>query len=207
MKASSKTALSGALLIVPLLALSGCIETSAPLCDQTNAIDVAGFDRDYAASILTDPSNEVVDAKITVQRTGVGRYRVEGAHNSAVPGRDPAQPSDLMTCKVGSWTVAESATKYGTYSQSILSGDGKITSMNQVLVSAKDLAAKGVSFEVVERTIPASRARAFGVPFFASRENQGEVKLKAMIVKIDSQQASEAFAESARPSAIGVSIH
>ncbi len=176
-------------LVLPFLSLAACVETTAPLCDASNKADVVGFDRQYVLSTSFDPSKDVESAQIKIERLGVGEYTAGG--------------SDISTCRLGRFNVAEQKTKFGTYEQSIVSVDpAGATSLNQLLVDAKALAAGGVSYEIVEReTGPKQKqwARSFG--------QLTNNKQKVMIINTDSPAARAVIEQNAKLSAFGISMY
>ncbi len=175
-------------LIAPLLLLAACVETTAPLCDNGNKVDLPGFERDYALTVLADPTQDMKDVKLNVSRKGPGEYQLNG--------------KDIVTCRVGRWVMGESVNSYGTYQQTILSQavDGS-ASMNQMLIDKKDLLAHGVEFEIVEREASNSQhnwLNSFGL---------NATKQKVLLIKLDSAAAHAVISKVAKPSALGLFMY
>lgn len=174
------------LLATPFL-FAACIETSAPLCDNSTKVDIPGFDRTYTATILTDPEKLPQDQSITISRVAQGQYNSQG--------------SEIATCQVGRWMVAETKTKHGTYQQMIVSQDARgLLTLNQLIVDREKLQALGVGSEVVSRP---NKNRPSLVRSYVPMADDP----KALVIRVDSPAARAAIAELAKPQAFGTSFY
>ncbi|MNL12154.1 hypothetical protein D3C87_1330160 [compost metagenome] len=175
-----------------LLSLSACVETTSPVCNKSNLIDVTKFAGDYQSSLLMDPSTDVVNQNLKIVRKALGRYelQVEG------------QNSEVAVCQVGAYKIAEFSTKYGTFQQSVISksAEGPLA-FSQWIIDAKTLDAAKIPYEIVER-------EADGLAGLKVNPFEEEPAKRAVLVINNSDAASaKTLSQKAVPSAMSMLVH
>jgi len=175
-----------------LLSLSACVETTSPVCNKSNVIDIPKFAGDYKSSLMMDPTTDVVSQNFKIVRKSLGRYDMQ------VDG----QSSEMAVCQVGAFKIAEYPTKYGTFQQSVISksADGPLA-FSQWIIDAPTLDAAKVPYEIVER-------EADGVGGLKMNPFADEPAKRAVLVINNSDAASaKILSQKAVPSAMSLLVH
>ncbi|MFN8943845.1 MAG: hypothetical protein ACK5WZ_04380 [Pseudobdellovibrionaceae bacterium] len=183
------------LVLVSLLAsFSACVETTMPLCNQSNKLDVPNFAKSYTSTVLDSDFN-LSNTKMLIQKAGTGMYSIT----------TNGQVSPVSTCTLGSKTIAEFSTEYGTFQQYVLNVNDQNTntlSFSMLVTGQQDLNNAGLKFSIEERSaskVPRAFHSAFGL-----REDG---KNKVLIIKNENAQDNHALSLIAVSSLLGLTFY
>lgn len=128
-----KTVLAAGMIVIGM-GFTGCVEYTAPLCTADNLEDITGLEGHKVLNSLDQDYNLKAQA-FDINHTGKGSY-----FNGAV-----------QTCKVGSNTVMQSKTSFGTYSILAVNAAATGLSISTLVMGVKELDQAGIKYLIGER--------------------------------------------------------
>ncbi len=170
------------------LFLTGCIETTRPLCSTQTLVDVPGFDGKHRVSMI-DGSFKVESKEFELQKKGKGKYSV------------PNSADVISTCSFGSLIISETKTEFNTYKQSVIkSNPGQGFSYAQLIVGIQTLEDLKVSYQIVERDKGTMWAKYSDKLGSAYSQNEKE---KILIIQNDTPESNLILKKYSVPNGVG----
>ncbi|HWU44171.1 MAG TPA: hypothetical protein VN132_12055 [Bdellovibrio sp.] len=166
-----------------LLSLTACVETTTPLCNQANKVDLPGMERTFSLDLFFDPSQPIQSLGVGIKRTGKGEYSVKTSE-----GNFP-----VSVCQFGNKKIMESQTKFGTYQQHVLSLQGGLF-LNLMIIDAQTLEKGRVPYRIEERT---------SENILGLNALQSEEKTKALVIDTSKAEDKNFISNNSKAAALG----